>query len=128
LSSLSNVEARGRLWMHALSKAGHAITSLPKPLGGSALPRTLRTRLHLLSYGSRVFARQLSALQQRSISSFTKASGQIHDVLPSLRALGSAMRSYGAVNCGEIIRVWGSAKRAPTSSSSTTHHHHALST
>jgi hypothetical protein len=120
--TLSDAESAGRVWMRALGKAGRKLTSLARPHGASALPRALRDRLHLVTYTSRLFAHELSGVRAQSISEMNRAVDQIRGSEPSMRVLGRALKSYGAVSCGAIVAVWGGKHVATTSN----HGHHAL--
>jgi len=112
--TVSAVESFDGIWQRTLAFVGHRITKLPHPRGAAALPTQLRSRLRLFAYDSRLFGRQLDGLRRESLSSVSRSQEQIHEVLPSLRALSSALRSYGAVSCGLIVGVW-SGKHLPSS-------------
>ena len=46
---------------------------------------------------------------------FAASEAQLHEVLPSVSQLGKAMRSYGAVSCGQIMGYWAGDKTATKS-------------
>lgn len=125
VSSVSDAEALDRLWAHGLAVASHRIRAVPTPHGPARLPRTLSSRLRVLKYNSRLFAKLRSGLQHQSLSTVSAASDQIHSLQPSLRTLGKDLRSYGAVSCGQIIGIWGGNKHLLTVVSQ---HHRTLST
>ncbi|MBV9487145.1 MAG: hypothetical protein JO246_13930 [Frankiaceae bacterium] len=110
VQTLSAAESWDRLWQKGLDVAGRKLAAAPRPTAGTKLPRALRSRLHILRYGAKLFGQQLAGFHAASYSTLTRTQNQIHDLQPSMRALGKELRRYGAVNCGQIVALWGGAK------------------
>jgi hypothetical protein len=125
VQTLASAEAWARRWARVLSFVGHRLTGLKQPTGASALPRLLRSRLKVLLFNSKVFSRQLAGLKNASFSAVEKTDEQIHEILPSLRALSAEMNGYGAHSCGLIIGLWGGKRPSTTSGG---HHPRSVST
>jgi hypothetical protein len=109
-------ESIDALWTRVLTKTERTLVSLPRPRRASALPRTLRTRLRVLTYTAKLFTDARAGIRDRNVPAVVRAASEVRAAEPSLRVLGRAMRQYGAVSCGGIVEMWG-GKHVATSSS-----------
>jgi hypothetical protein len=114
-TSLSALRQIVTLWSRQLSRLAVAFARLPRPSDARRLPLAVTSRLGIIKSNAAIFNRELRAIANRDAASFDLADRQLHELLPSLAQLGKAMRSYGAVHCGQIMAIWAGDKSASKS-------------
>lgn len=107
LNSAAALRRYASRWQHALDHLAGGLSSVPRPPG---LPATITARLPLLRFDAKLFADQVTAIRHQDPTAMGVALTKLKEAMPGLGRLGSALGTYGAVGCGNILDTWAGTK------------------